>query len=66
MKNFSKANLSNLIYSLSALFLINIYYMDKVFIEVDTDNHAKIIDQIEGFSDVFRLDYTLDTTNSKI
>lgn len=40
--------------------------MDKVFIEVDTDNHAKIIDQIEGFSDVFRLDYTLDTTNSKI
>ncbi|GLC79291.1 hypothetical protein [Lacrimispora brassicae] len=66
VKNFSKANLGNLIYSLSALFLLNIYYMDNVFIEVGTYNHAKIIDQIEGFSKVFRLDYTLDTTNSEI
>lgn len=40
--------------------------MDKVFIEVDTYNHAKIIEQIEGFSNIFRLDYTLDTTNSEI
>lgn len=66
VKNFSKANLSTLIYSLSTLFLLNIYYMDNVFIEVDTYNYEKIIDQIEGFSDVFRLDYTLDTTNSEI
>lgn len=47
IKNFKQANLENLIYSLSALFILNVYYMDKVFYEIDTYNHDRIIEKIE-------------------
>lgn len=66
IKNFKQANLENLIYSLSALFLLNIYYMDKVFIEKEAYNFKNITNQIESFSELFEIDYTLDLSNSAI
>lgn len=66
IKNFKQANLENLIYSLSALFLLNIYYMDKVFIEKEAYNYKNITNQIESFSELFEIDYTLDLSNSAI
>lgn len=66
IKNFKQANLENLIYSLSALFLLNIYNMDKVFVEKETYDFKKITSQIEGFSDVFEIDYTLELNNTAI
>lgn len=66
VKNFRQANLQNLICSLAALFILNVYYMDKVFYDVNTYNHNRIIEQIEGFSDVFCIDYTVDTSNCEI
>lgn len=66
IKNFKQANLENLIYSLSALFLLNIYYMDKVFIEKEAYNFKNITNQIESFSELFEIDYTLELSNSAI
>lgn len=63
VKNFKEANLGNLIDSLGALFLLNIYYMNKTFYMVNEYNYKKIILQIEGFSQVFQLDYTLVPSN---
>lgn len=40
--------------------------MDKVFYEIDTYNYDRIIEKIEGFSDIFCIDYTVDTSNSDI
>jgi len=62
VKNFRQADLNNLIYSLSALFILNVYYMDKVFYDKNEYNHNRIIEQIEGFSEVFCIDYTVDTS----
>lgn len=59
VKHFKEANIGNLIDSLTALFLLNIYYMDKTFYIVDEYNYKKIISQIEEFSQVFQVDYTL-------
>lgn len=59
VKNFRQANLENLLNSLAALFLLNVYYMDKIFYRDDNDID-KIIEQIESFSTVFVIDYTLD------
>lgn len=66
IKNFKQANLENLIYSLSALFLLNIYYMDKVFVEKEIYNFNNITNQIKSFSDLFKIDYTMDLSNSAI
>lgn len=59
IKNYKKANMENLILTLSALFLLNIYYKDKTFYVNDSYDVNKVIQQIEGFSDVFFVDYTL-------
>lgn len=59
VKNFKEANLGNLVDSLAALFLLNIYYMNKTFYVVDEYNYKKIISQIESFSQVFQVDYTI-------
>lgn len=66
IKNFKQANLENLIYSLSALFLLNIYYLDKVFVEKEEYNFERVIYQIENLSSVFEIDYTLEVSTTKI
>jgi hypothetical protein len=63
VKNFREANLGNLIDSLAALFLLNVYYMDITFYEVEEYNYKQIISRIEGFSQVFQVDYTIVPSN---
>lgn len=60
VKHFRKANIENLILSLSALFMLNVYFMDQVFYDVDNYNKDDIIKKIESFSDVFQVDYSLN------
>lgn len=60
-KNFKLANLENLINSLAALFLLNIYFKNQVFYDTDDYNYNYIINKIENFSDVFSVDYTIKT-----
>ncbi|KAF6578407.1 hypothetical protein G9G54_14145 [Paenibacillus sp. EKM212P] len=59
IKNFKEANMGNLINSLAALFLLNVYYMDKDFYLTNEYSYETIISKIEGFSEVFKVDYTL-------
>ena len=61
IRNFKEANLENLINGLAALFLLNIYYLDKVFYSESSYELDPIIKSIEGFSDVFKIDYTFKT-----
>lgn len=59
INNFNEANLGNLIDGLAALFLLNIYYLDKTFYDKDNYNIEKIEKNIESFSDVFSVDFTI-------
>ncbi len=59
VKYFKHANLNNLIHALAALFLLNIYYLDKVFYNISDYNINKIIEQIQSFSDVFEIHFTI-------
>jgi len=54
-----EANLKNLIYAMSALFLLNIYYLDEVFYSIKDDNLDMILNKIDSFSDVFSIDYSV-------
>ncbi|MET3210667.1 UNVERIFIED_CONTAM: hypothetical protein ABIC26_003628 [Paenibacillus sp. PvR008] len=63
VKNFKEANMENLINGLAALFLLNIYYMDKAFYFENDYDYKGIIAKIEGFSDVFKVDFTIVPTN---
>lgn len=59
VKYFKQANLNNLIHALAALFLLNIYYLDKVFYDISDYNTDTIIKQIQSFSDVFEIHFTI-------
>lgn len=59
VKYFKHANLNNLIHALAALFLLNIYYLDKVFYNISDYNINKIIEQIQSSSDVFEVHFTI-------
>lgn len=61
VKNFKQANLENLINSLAALFMLNIYFKNQTFYDKDNYNSENIIHQIESFSDVFQVDYSIKT-----
>jgi len=63
VKNYKEANLENLINGLAALFLLNIYYNNKVFYSKDNYNLDLIINNIESFSDVFEVDYAIKLEN---
>lgn len=65
IKNYRKANMENLILTLGALFLLNIYYKDKTFYVNGSYDINKVIQQIEGFSDVFLVDYSLKVDEYK-
>lgn len=57
VKHFKEANLGNLIEGLAALFLLNIYYVDKTFFIEKEYDYDSIISNIEGFSNVFTVEY---------
>lgn len=59
VKNFREANLGNLIESLSALFLLNLYYKNETFYNQTDSNISNIISRIELFSPLFKADYTI-------
>lgn len=61
VKNFKQANLENLINSLAALFMLNIYLKNQVFYTTDNYNYKNITKKIENFSDVFEIDYSIKT-----
>jgi hypothetical protein len=48
-KNYRKANVENLILTLGALFILNIYYKDKTFYVNNSYDIDKVIQQIEDF-----------------
>lgn len=58
-RNFKMANLENLIYSLSALFMLNIYFRNEIYYDTEDSNFDTIISKIESFSDVFCIDYAV-------
>ena len=59
VKFFKHANLNNLIHALAALFLLNIYYLDKIFYNTLSYDIDSIIEQIQSFSDIFEIDYII-------
>ncbi|WP_307399334.1 hypothetical protein [Paenibacillus anaericanus] len=63
VKHFKEANIENLINGLAALFLLNIYYMDKDFYFENEYDYKAIITKIEGLSEVFKVDYTIIPSN---
>lgn len=63
VKNFKQANINNLVLSLAALFLLNVYYRDQKFYSVDNHDIEPIEAQIKGFSNVFEVDFALDVSN---
>lgn len=65
IKFFKHANLNNLIHALAALFLLNIYYLDKVFYNILAYDSDSIIKQIQDFSSVFEVDYTIYLSTEK-
>lgn len=58
-KNFKLANIENLIMALAALFLLNIYLKNQTIYCVSEYDYKQVITQIECFSDVFQVDYTV-------
>lgn len=61
IKYFKMANLENLIDSLSALFMLNIYLKDEVFYATENDKISEITNKIESFSEVFSIDYSVES-----
>lgn len=61
VKNYKQANLENLITSLAALFMLNIYLKNEVFYDNDNYDYKKIVSKIENFSDAFEIDYSVKT-----
>jgi len=61
VRYFKQANLENLINALAALFMLNVYLKNEVFYEGQTYDYNKIINKIEAFSDVFKVDYSIKT-----
>ncbi|OOM09320.1 hypothetical protein [Clostridium saccharobutylicum] len=61
VKNFKQANLENLINSLAALFMLNIYLKNQIFYTIDNYDYKNITKKIENFSDVFEIDYSIKT-----
>lgn len=59
VKFFRYANLECLIKSLAALFLLNIYYLNKTFYSENSYDTDYILEKIEGFSKIFSVDYTM-------
>ena len=59
VKNYKQANLENLITSLAALFMLNIYLKNEIF--YDNYDINKIISKIKNFSDVFEIDFSMKT-----
>jgi hypothetical protein len=59
LKNIKVANLGNLIEGLAALFILNIYYQDRVFYSQQKNDILSIIRQIESFSDIFKVEYAI-------
>lgn len=59
VKHFKQANLENLITALSALFMLNIYLKNEVFYAEESYDYNNIIAKIEGFSDVFQIEYSI-------
>lgn len=62
VKHFKHANINNLIHALAALFLLNIYYLDKVFYSKFDYNVNSIRDKINSFSNIFKITCTLYIT----
>lgn len=59
VKFFRYANLECLIKALAALFLLNIYYLNKTFYSETSYDTDYILEKIEGFSKIFSVDYTI-------
>ena len=59
VKFFRYANLECLIKALAALFLLNIYYLNKTFYSKTSYDTDYILEKIEGFSKIFSVDYTM-------
>ena len=66
IENYKVANLENLIEGMAALFVLNIYYKNEVFYEKKTYDLDNIIQKIESFSDIFMIDYTVNTKQEKL
>lgn len=62
VKYFKQANLNNLIHALAALFLLNVYYLDKIFYSEFDYNVNLIRNKINSFSNIFRVTCTLYIT----
>ena len=59
VKYFRYANLECLINALAALFLLNVYYLDKVFYSKESYDTNYVIHKIKSFSNVFSINYTI-------
>lgn len=59
INNYKEANVENLINALAALFLLNVYYKNQIFYSEEDGGLQGILNQIQSFSDVFEIDYTL-------
>ena len=64
-KNFKLANVENLIMALAVLFLLNIYLKNLKIYIIDDYNCQKVIAQVESFSDVFEIDYTVKVNENQ-
>ena len=62
VKHFKQVNINNLVLSLAALFLLNVYYRNQKFYSVDNHDIEPIEAEIKGFSNVFEVDFAMDVS----
>lgn len=62
VKNYKQANLENLINSLAALFMLNIYFKNEMFYDENNYDYKAITSKIHNYSDVFRIDCAIKTS----
>ncbi|MBB1489370.1 hypothetical protein [Oceanospirillum sediminis] len=63
VENYRKANLNNLINAMAALFLLNIYYSDKVVYDADGFDSYKLMEPIDQLSKVFSIQWSIDLSS---
>ena len=59
VRNYRKANLNNLINSMAALFLLNIYYSDEVVYDADEFDPYKLMEPIGQLSKLFSIEWSI-------